>query len=269
MSEFIQGVENGNDGKLVVPSWGKKGKWYKVTLEKEDGKYSVKDYDSELPTVTATDYGVDIATSKDGKDFHLITVASDPNGKEPFVYPAVGKNITSDGVYAVDFNKPNTNVSLKINDTAARVSQTVNGLVQKNIDLSASVESGGGIKSKVMTSLSEFMNFDYSRILYVSMHYDQKTVLYFYKLIMEGTSVVFLNITGGIYSDDSSHNAGEMEITMRSFALDPSYTSITISTISGFMYKSVIEEPEESNPSMTKTTGEEITEAADIVVYYV
>lgn len=162
MSEFIQGVEKENDGKLVVPSWGKKGKWYKVTLEKEDGKYSVKDYDSELPTVTATDYGVDIATSKDGKDFHLISIASDPEGIEPFMYPVVGKNITSDDVYAVDFNKPNTNVSLKINDTAATVSQTVNGLVQKNINLSASVEGGS---SYITVDSTETISEIYSKLI--------------------------------------------------------------------------------------------------------
>lgn len=269
MSEFIQGVENGNDGKLVVPSWGKKGKWYKVTLEKEDGKYSVKDYDSELPTVTAADYGMNIATSKDGKDFHLISVASDPDGIEPFMYPVVGKNITSDGVYAVDFNKPNTNVSLKINDTAATVQETVNGLVQKNIALSASVESGGGIKSKVMTSLSEFMNFDYSRILYINFPENENAATYFYKLGTNGTSAMFINITGSIFSADSSHNAGEMRITMTGFTLDPSYTSITLTTIRGFMYKSVIEEPEKSNPSIINNSIDVIEESFGITVYYV
>lgn len=133
-----------------IAPFQERGRWYHAFIEKdESGNAKLTYKDEGLPEIEPTGYGFTMDGQKDGKNFHLVSVSSNPGigsgtpGEPAFYYPTIGINYTdADSQYVVDFNKPETNVSLKINDTAAAVSQTVNGLVQKNIELSASVGSG-------------------------------------------------------------------------------------------------------------------------------
>lgn len=136
---------------IDIAPFQSKGRWYKAFIEKdESGNAKLTNADAGLPSITPTGYGFTMDGQKNGKDFHLVSAVANPGigtgtaGSPAFYYPTIGQNYTAEGSqYIVDFNKPETNVSLKINDTAATVQETVNGLVQKNIALSASVESGG------------------------------------------------------------------------------------------------------------------------------
>lgn len=135
---------------IDIAPFQSKGRWYKAFIEKdESGNAKLTNADAGLPSITPTGYGFTMDGQKNGKDFHLVSAVANPGigtgtaGSPAFYYPTIGQNYTAEGSqYIVDFNKPETNVSLKINDTAATVQETVNGLVQKNIALSASVESG-------------------------------------------------------------------------------------------------------------------------------
>lgn len=170
-----------------------KGRWYRAFLEKdENGTAKVTYKDSGLPDITPAGYGFTMAGQKDGKTFHLVSTTAKANigsgtaGNPAFFYPTVGQEYTADGSnYIVDFNKPETNVSLKINDTAATVKQTLNGLNQKNIDLEASVESA---KPFVVTgkSLWETLNtyFDTKESLCEIVDFSDPERLYTFKNVI-------------------------------------------------------------------------------------
>lgn len=130
-----------------IAPFQEKGRWYRAFIEKDESGNSKLTYaDSGLPSINPAGYGFTMDGQKDGKNFHLISVSCNPDvgtgtaGDPAFFYPTIGQTYTESGSqYAVDFNKPETNVSLKINGTSATVTEQVNGLVQKNIDIAASV----------------------------------------------------------------------------------------------------------------------------------